>query len=294
MTDVAPRIVALVPARDEEATVGNTVEALLRLPIGEVVVVDDGSSDATTSVALAAGATVLRIPGHAGKGGAMEGALLRLPPADIWLFTDADLGSSAEGLGTLLEIVVSGRADLGIALFPRQDGGGLGTVKRSSAGAIRLLSGFRADEPLSGQRAITAACLDAVRPFAGGFGVETAMTIDAVRAGFRVVEVPVPGLTHRATSRSFSGFVHRGRQGVQIARAATARAIRLRGDRAALSQRTSAAHSCLEPWGYGSLSPRSSRLSSWCGGGPGERLDGPGGERSLPPCSCFPRGSSTT
>ena len=228
MTDVAPRIVALVPARDEEATVGNTVEALLRLPIGEVVVVDDGSSDATTSVALAAGATVLRIPGHAGKGGAMEGALLRLPPADIWLFTDADLGSSAEGLGMLLEIVVSGRADLGIALFPRQDGGGLGTVKRSSAGAIRLLSGFRADEPLSGQRAITAACLDAVRPFAGGFGVETAMTIDAVRAGFRVVEVPVPGLTHRATSRSFSGFVHRGRQGVQIARAATARAIRLR------------------------------------------------------------------
>lgn len=228
MTDVAPRIVALVPARDEEATVGNTVEALLRLPIGEVVVVDDGSSDATTSVALAAGATVLRIPGHAGKGGAMEGALLRLPPADIWLFTDADLGSSAEGLGMLLEIVVSGRADLGIALFPRQDGGGLGTVKRSSAGAIRLLSGFRADEPLSGQRAITAACLDAVRPFAGGFGVETAMTIDAVRAGFRVVEVPVPGLTHRATGRSFSGFVHRGRQGVQIARAATARAIRLR------------------------------------------------------------------
>lgn len=228
MTSDASRIVALVAARDEEATVSTTVEALLRLPIDDVVVVDDGSSDATSSAALAAGATVLRIPGHAGKGGAMEGALLRLPPADVWLFADADLGSSAGGLATLLDIVVSGRADLGIALFPRQDGGGLGTVKRSSAGAIRLLSGFRADEPLSGQRAIAAACLDAVRPLAPGFGVETAMTIDAVRAGFRVVEVPVPGLTHRATGRSFAGFVHRGRQGLQIARAVTSRAVRLR------------------------------------------------------------------
>ncbi len=228
MTGDALRFVALVPARDEEATIRNTIEALLRLPIDEVVVVDDGSSDATTSEALAAGATVLRIPGHAGKGGAMEGALLRLPPADVWLFADADLGSSAAGLETLLDIVVSGRADLAIAMFPRQDGGGLGTVKRSSAGAIRLLSGFRADEPLSGQRAITSACLEVVRPLARGFGMETAMTIDAVRAGFRVVEVPVPGLTHRATGRSFTGFAHRGRQGVQIARAATARAVRLR------------------------------------------------------------------
>ncbi|MGH2597127.1 MAG: glycosyltransferase family 2 protein [Actinomycetota bacterium] len=228
MTGDFLRRVALVPARDEEATIRHTIGALLRLPIDEVVVVDDGSSDATTSAALAAGATVLRIPGHAGKGGAMEGALLRLPPADVWLFADADLGASAAGLDTLLDVVVSGRADLAIALFPRQDGAGLGTVKRSSAGAIRLLSGFRADEPLSGQRAITAACLDAVRPLAQGFGMETAMTIDAVRAGFRVVEVPVPGLTHRATGRSFSGFVHRGRQGVQIARAASARAVRLR------------------------------------------------------------------
>jgi Glycosyl transferase family 2 len=228
MTGEPSRIVALVAARDEEATVSNTVQALVRLPVDEVVVVDDGSSDGTTAAALAAGATVLRIPGHAGKGGAMEGALHRLPPADVWLFADADLGSSAAGLGTLLEIVLAGRADLAIALFPRQGGGGLGTVKRSSARAIRLLSGFRADEPLSGQRAITAACLDAVRPLARGFGVETAMTIDAVRAGFRVVEVPVPGLTHRATGRSMNGFLHRGRQGLQIARATTTRAVRLR------------------------------------------------------------------
>jgi hypothetical protein len=228
MTNGAFRAVALVPARDEEDTVAQTVEALRTLSLDDVVVVDDGSSDATSAAALTAGATVLRIRGHAGKGGAMDGALDRLPPADVWLFADADLGSSAEGLGTLLDVVMAGRADMAVAMFPAQAGAGMGTVRRASAAAIRLLSHYRAEAPLSGQRAVTANCLAAVRPLAGGFGMETAMTIDAIRAGFRVVEIPVPGLTHRATGRTLRGFGHRGRQGLQIARAAALRAVRLR------------------------------------------------------------------
>lgn len=68
--------------------------------------------------------------------------------------------------------------------------------------------------------------MEAVRPLAGGFGVETAMTIDAVRAGMRVVEIPIEGLEHRPTYRTARGFLHRGRQGLEIARAVLPRIIR--------------------------------------------------------------------
>jgi hypothetical protein len=90
-----------------------------------------------------------------------------------------------------------------------------------------VLSGFRPDEPMSGQRALTHEVLSAVRPLASGFGLETAMTIDAVRFGFRVVEVHV-GMEHRPTGRDLRGFLHRARQGRDVLAAVWLRALRLR------------------------------------------------------------------
>jgi glycosyltransferase involved in cell wall biosynthesis len=214
---------ALVPARNEADRIAVTVSALAALPgVGPVVVVDDASEDGTGAAALAAGAIVIRIRRRAGKGRAMEGALRRASPADIWLFADADLGESAGGLRPVVDTVMSGRADLAIALPPAQEGGGFGLVRRAAGRAIRAACGFEATAPLSGQRAITAAALAACRPLASGFGVETAMTIDAVRAGFGVVEVPAE-VRHRATGRDVRGFAHRGRQGLDIALATAAR-----------------------------------------------------------------------
>lgn len=220
------RVVALVPARNEVDRVAATVRALREL-VDEVVVVDDGSTDGTASAALAAGATVLRLARPIGKGGALEGALRRLPPADVWLLADADLGGSARQLGVVLEEVLSGRADLAVARLPPAVGAGFGLVKRAAGRAIRALSGLEVAEPLSGQRAVRAETLAACRPLARGFGVETAMTIDAARAGFRVVEVRAP-LTHRPTGRSLRGFAHRARQGLDIAAAVAPRALGLR------------------------------------------------------------------
>ncbi|HEX6263191.1 MAG TPA: glycosyltransferase family 2 protein [Actinomycetota bacterium] len=216
---------AVVAARDEEGRVGETVRAIRELPVDEIVVVDDGSRDGTAAEAVAAGARVLVAPRPMGKGEALEAALDRAPAADAYLLLDADLGATASAAVPLLNLVRDGKADLAIAVLPRQPGhGGFRIVKRISGRLIRSLSGFRAREPMSGQRAMTREVLEAVRPLAPGFGVETAMTIDAARAGFRVVEVEVP-MAHRVTRRDLAGFAHRARQGRDVLAAAWPRAI---------------------------------------------------------------------
>ena len=59
-------------------------------------------------------------------------------------------------------------------------------------------------------------------PFAHGFGMEIGMTIDAVRAGHRVVEIELD-LAHRASGRTLGGFAHRARQLVDFVRVYLAR-----------------------------------------------------------------------
>jgi glucosyl-3-phosphoglycerate synthase len=224
------KVVALVAAHEESARIAATVTALHGV-VDEVVVVDDGSSDGTGSAALVAGATVLRASRRRGKGRAVEESLERLPPADIWLLADADLGLTASGLGSLVDVVREGSADVAIAAFPKLGGGGFGIVKRTATRLIRAACGFDAREPLSGQRALTAAALAVVRPLAPGFGLEVAMTIDAVRAGLTVVEIPIEGLSHRPTGLGARGFAHRARQGADILAAVAARAIPRPGGR---------------------------------------------------------------
>ena len=220
--------VALVAARDEEDRVGDTVRALHAIEaLDEVVVVDGGSSDATAREAAAAGARVLGSPAPLGKGDALEAALWRLGPARHYVLADADLGASAVGMGWVLEEVLEGRADMAVAILPAPPSGGFGLVKSAAGRGIRRMSGFAPAAPLSGQRALSAECLRACRPLAPGFGVEVGLTADAVRMGFRVVEVPVQ-LEHRWTRKDLAGFVHRGRQGLDAARALVPRALALR------------------------------------------------------------------
>jgi glycosyltransferase involved in cell wall biosynthesis len=195
--------------------------------VGEVVVVDDGSSDGTPAAAAAAGARVLVAPRGMGKGAALEGALRRLPPADVYVLVDGDVGESASAMAPLLEDVVGGRADLAIAVPPPPPRGGFGLVKGSARLVVQALTGFAPRAPLSGQRVVTARAMAACRPLARGFGVETAMTLDVLRSGYRVVEVPA-AIGHRFTGRDVRGFAHRARQGLDAARAAIPRLLRLR------------------------------------------------------------------
>jgi hypothetical protein len=196
----------LVAARDEEESIVETVAALRQsFPDAEVIVADDGSRDATADRAEAAGATVLRLA-RRGKGQALSAAERAASPGTL-LLVDADLR------GDLAPLLPSDKVSQGmrIAAFAERYGGGLGIAKGAARALIRLRSGFDAREPLSGQRALSLRARAAVFPLAPGFGAETRMTIDAVRAGIPVEEVEL-ALWHRTTARDARGFLHRGRQ----------------------------------------------------------------------------------
>ncbi|HEV2890678.1 MAG TPA: glycosyltransferase [Frankiaceae bacterium] len=200
----------VVPAKDEAARIGATVAAALTVdPL--VVVVDDGSSDDTSAIAEAAGARVVRHERNRGKAAAMESGAAYAPDEPYVLFLDADLGATASEGAKLLDVVRRGEADCAIATLPPVRGGGHGFVVRLARDGIEAATGWAPAQPLSGQRALTRRAFRAVLPLAEGFGVETAMTIDLLLHGFRVVEVPTD-IAHRVTGTSVRDRLHRLRQ----------------------------------------------------------------------------------
>ncbi|WP_369055980.1 glycosyltransferase [Kineococcus terrestris] len=234
-------VAVVVPAKDEEERVGETVRALRGLEVADlVVVVDDGSTDATAVRARDAGALVVAHRRNRGKAAAMRtGARAvaarehaeRRPgtgPRPL-LFVDADLAGSAARTEPLTGPVLAGEADMTIAVLPRQatPGGGRGLVVGLARRGTRTAVGWSPQQPLSGMRCLTRGAFEAALPLARGWGVETALTIDLVRAGFRVAEVPCD-LHHRVTGTDWRAQAHRAAQYRDVALALAQRRVRVR------------------------------------------------------------------
>ena len=253
------RVAVVIPAKNEAERIEATIASARGIPgVDLVVVVDDGSSDATSAVAMGADALVVRHKTNRGKAAAMstgaqmvaiqEGAERAdggesfseelhaeprspghtgpLPVIDAsdpvpraLLFLDADMRESAAAAQPLVEAVLSEGVDMAIALLPPQPGaGGMGVVVRTARRGIERATGWEATQPLSGTRCITRETWDACQPLAPGWGVETSLTIDALTAGFWVKEVPAE-LHHRATGNDLRGRLHRAAQLRDVLRA---------------------------------------------------------------------------
>jgi len=200
---VSAALTVLVAARDEEDVIAASVAALREaFPDADVVVADDGSRDATADRAEEAGARVVRLP-RRGKGQALTLAERTCADGPL-LLCDADLR------GDLRPLRAAG-GDVAVAPFSRRVGGGLGLARGVARALIERRGGRRMREPLSGQRFLSTTARTELFPLAAGFGVETRMTIDALRAGLDVREIELD-LDHRTTTRDLAGFAHRGRQ----------------------------------------------------------------------------------
>ncbi|KQY23592.1 glycosyl transferase family 2 [Cellulomonas sp. Root485] len=228
------RVAVIIPAKDESRRIAATVRSARAIPhVDLVLVVDDGSEDNTQHVAREAGAVVVRHSHNRGKAAAMEtgAAVVAMRDAPdrqprILLFIDGDLGETAVNTAPLVPPVFEGHADLAIALIPPQPGaGGRGIVVGAARRAITSMTGWTPTQPLSGMRCLTREAFEAATPLAHGWGVETGMTIDLLRRGFRVVEVPCD-LKHRPSGSDLKGQMHRAAQYRDVQLAVNARRVR--------------------------------------------------------------------
>ncbi len=191
-----PRVAVLIPALDEEQSIGGVLDGLDRALVAQVVVADNGSRDRTAEVARAHGAEVAHVP-ERGYGAACLGALARLrPEIEVVAFMDADGADDPAELAALVEPIARGQADLvvGSRVLGRAEAGSLTPPQRFgnwlATRLIRLLHGH-AYTDLGPFRAVRRSTLDAIGMRDRRFGWTVEMQVRALQVGARACERPV-------------------------------------------------------------------------------------------------------
>ena len=197
---MTPRIVAVVPAYDEEAAIGAVVAEIRAVdPAIDVVVVDDGSTDRTSDAAVAAGAAVVRLPFNLGIGGAVQtGFRYALERGyDVAVRLDGDGQHDAAEISKLLEPLSRGEADVvtGSRFRDEEDGYRPPLGRRLGitwfAKLVSLLSRQRVTDTTSGFQALNRSAIELfARDYPSDYP-EVEATVLLLKHRLRLVEVPV-------------------------------------------------------------------------------------------------------
>jgi glycosyltransferase involved in cell wall biosynthesis len=196
----AYKTLVIMPARNEAESIAQTIQRIREsLPDVDILVVSDGSTDATPELAESAGATVVRLPARLGYGGAVQTGFKYAVGSghDYVLQMDADGQHDPTSAPALLEPVAAGKADVAIGSrflgelayripFGRRVG------MRFFAGVATLIAGQRFSDPTSGYQAMNRKAFTYFSRdnYPSDFPDADAI-VSLVLAGFRVVEVPV-------------------------------------------------------------------------------------------------------
>jgi glycosyltransferase involved in cell wall biosynthesis len=181
----------LIPAHNEEATVGDIVTRVRRLWSCPVVVIDDCSTDATVRIARGAGATVLPLAIQLGAWGAIQtGLRYALRQGYRTAVTlDADGQHAPEDIGALLRLLATDTADVAIGAFPER----ASRARRFAWSYFRGLTGLELEDITSGFRAYNSAAMRALASREASLldYQDVGVLLILRRKGLRIVEAPV-------------------------------------------------------------------------------------------------------
>ena len=194
------KIGIVIPALNEAQSVAAVIESAL--PIGQVIVVDDGSADATGSVAAAAGATVIRHEHNRGYDGALSSGYARAVElgCDVVVAIDADGQISVSDLEAVLMPIRRGQVDISIGV--RERSARIGEALFSAYAKFR----FGVPDILCGLKAFTAEVYHKHGDLTRTDSINTALFVAALRDGARFTTVPVAIAPRDGESRFGSGL----------------------------------------------------------------------------------------
>lgn len=189
------KITAVVPAWNEEETVGETLDGL-RQYVSETVVVDDGSTDKTGEIATRRGAVVVRHTLNRGLGAALKTgfAVALRRNADVIVTFDADGQHAPEDVAAVVQPIIDGKADavIGTRLHDRQ---GMPTFRRIANYAGNLVTwalfGVRTTDSQSGFRAFSREAASRLDLKTDRMEVSSEILAEVARLNLRLVHVPI-------------------------------------------------------------------------------------------------------
>ncbi len=203
----------IIPTLNEEATIGEVVRGFKEQGFRNILVIDGHSTDRTREIAESAGAKVVVQEGK-GKGAAVQQAF-KIADARIFVLIDGDGTYEPSEVERLLEPIFSGEAEHVIGNRFAY-GGHFTLIHRIGNFALNKLFAFaygvKLNDILSGYRALSRELVEEMELAKEGFEIEAEMTIETVKKGFRIAEVPIKYGKRKGRSK-----LHTFRDGSKIA-----------------------------------------------------------------------------